>query len=139
MKKNMTIAAVSLIAIIGGGALAMIAEPGKETAPAAVSPDGAPSANVHVENGQQIIEISAKGGYAPLSTVARAGIPTIIRINTNSTFDCSISFTLPGLNYRTRLPFTGTTDILVPVASATGELTGLCSMGMYSFSVKFRG
>jgi len=35
--------------------------------------------NVSIENGVQIIEIKAKGGYLPRTSTAKAGIPTRYR------------------------------------------------------------
>ncbi len=93
--------------------------------------------NVVTENGQQIISISAKGGYAPQLTVAQADLPTIIKVTTNGTFDCSSSLTIPSLNYHTTLPPTGETTIEIPPQAAGSKLQGLCSMGMYNFTITF--
>lgn len=96
-----------------------------------------PAANVSMANGEQIIEISAKGGYSPRTTVAKAGVPTIIRVRTNATFDCSSSLRIPAMNYSQVLPATGTTDIPLPAQAAGSTLKALCSMGMYNFSISF--
>jgi len=93
--------------------------------------------NVTVVNGKQIIEINAKGGYSPKVTTAKANIPTIIRMKTQGTFDCSSSFTIPALGYRTNLPPSGVTEIVVPPQEVGTKLQGLCSMGMYNFIVNF--
>lgn len=87
----------------------------------------------------QIIEIAAKGGYTPNMSVAKADTPTLIKIKSDSTFDCSAVLVIPALDYRTRLPMTGVTSINVPPQAAGTELTGLCAMGMYRFTVKFVG
>lgn len=94
--------------------------------------------NVSVVDGTQIIEISAKGGYAPQATLAKAGVPTVIRVSTNGTFDCSSSLVIPTIGYRGNLPITGTTDIPVPPQAAGAELQGLCGMGMYNFTIHFK-
>jgi hypothetical protein len=39
--------------------------------------------NVSIVDGKQIIEIGAKGGYAPRISVAKAGIPTVLRFTTS--------------------------------------------------------
>ncbi len=93
--------------------------------------------NVKNEDGKQIIEVSAKGGYAPSMTTAKANVPTILRIQTSATFDCSSALRIPTLNYSKNLPPTGTTDIEVPAQVAGTTLEALCSMGMYGFSVAF--
>ncbi len=88
-------------------------------------------------DGKQIIEISVKGGYSPKVSTAKAGVPTVIRLITNNTFDCSSSISIPSIGYRKNLPRTGTTDVDVPVQIAGTKLHGSCSMGMYSFVVNF--
>lgn len=97
----------------------------------------APSTNVSTEQGKQIIEITAKGGYSPTKTIAKAGLPTILRVKTNNTFDCSSALRIKSLGYSKNLPASGTTDIEVPAQTAGSTLTALCSMGMYNFSVQF--
>ncbi len=93
--------------------------------------------NVSVVDGNQIISISAKGGYSPKISNAKAGLPTIIRVSTKGTFDCSIALRIPALNYRKNLAMTGTTDIEVPPQKPGAAIQGLCGMGMYSFKVNF--
>lgn len=93
--------------------------------------------NVSVVDGKQIIEIWAKGGYQPRQSVAKAGLPTILRVDTNGTFDCSSSIRIPSLGISKLLPQSGTTDIDVGVAQ-TGTLQGICSMGMYRFEIDFQ-
>ena len=92
--------------------------------------------NVSIENGKQIIEIRAKGGYRPVHSIAKAGIPTILRINTNGTFDCSSSVRIPSMGIGQNLPLSGTTDIDLGVQKVT-TLQGTCGMGMYPFDIKF--
>jgi plastocyanin domain-containing protein len=93
--------------------------------------------NVTMENGVQIVEIKARGGYLPRRSVAQAGIPTVIRFNTNGTFDCSSAMRIPSLNISKNLPISGNTDVDIPLPQA-GILRGSCSMGMYSFEVDFQ-
>jgi plastocyanin domain-containing protein len=96
-----------------------------------------PSPNVTTEGEKQIIEVTAKGGYSPKITNAKAGIPTILRVQTNSTFDCSAALRIKSIGYSKNLPATGTTDIELPAQSAGSTIKALCSMGMYNFSVQF--
>ena len=92
--------------------------------------------NVSVVNGKQIIEIRAKGGFNPIHSVARAGIPTILRVDTDGTFDCSSTVRIPSMNISQNLPMSGTTDIDIGIQKA-GLFQGTCGMGMYPFDVRF--
>jgi plastocyanin domain-containing protein len=89
------------------------------------------------ESGSQVVTINVKGGYSPKESVARAGVPTIIRFKTNGTFDCSSAVRLPSLGISRTLPQTGQTDIAIGT-STEGIFTGVCGMGMYSFTINFR-
>jgi len=93
--------------------------------------------NVSIVDGKQIITINAKGGYAPQITTAKADMPTIIKMDTRGTFDCSSALVIPSLNYRKSLPPSGETLIDVPPQKAGTKLQGLCAMGMYNFSINF--
>ena len=93
--------------------------------------------NVSIVNGKQIIEINARGGYSPRLTNAKSEIPSVIRMKTQGTFDCSSALVIPALGYRSNLSSSGITDIEVPPQKSGTTLQGLCSMGMYSFSIKF--
>lgn len=88
-------------------------------------------------NGKQIVDITARGGYFPRITTASANVPTIIRVETKGTIDCSAALTIPAVNYRAYLPRSGITEIEVPAQSAGSTVRGLCSMGMYSFVINF--
>ncbi|OGI71193.1 hypothetical protein A3B84_01530 [Candidatus Nomurabacteria bacterium RIFCSPHIGHO2_02_FULL_35_13] len=93
--------------------------------------------NVNIVDGKQIIEINAKGGYFPGVTKAQANLPTVIKVNTKGTFDCSSALVIPSLNYRKNLPLSGETVIDVPPQKPGARLQGLCAMGMYNFSIDF--
>lgn len=93
--------------------------------------------NVSVVDGKQIIEIKAKGGYRPTHSIAKAGLPTILRINTNGTFDCSSSVRIPSMGIGQNLPLSGTTDIDLGTQKVA-TLQGTCGMGMYPFDIKFQ-
>lgn len=93
--------------------------------------------NVRMEGGKQVIEIEAKGGYSPKLTTAKAGVPTILRVRTSGTYDCSAAVTIPRIGFRKNLEATGVTEVEVPAHIAQGTLDGTCSMGMYNFSVRF--
>ncbi len=93
--------------------------------------------NVTIVDGTQIIEITAKGGYFPRSTVAKADMPTILRVKTEGTFDCSSSISIPDLNYRANLEPSGVTKIEIPPQKSGTSFDGFCAMGMYNFEVDF--
>lgn len=94
-------------------------------------------ANVSVIDGKQIIAINAKGGYQPRVTVAQANMPTVIKVKTNGTFDCSSAITIPSLRYRNFLPPSGEAEIEIPPQQPGAAVRGICAMGMYSFAIQF--
>ena len=104
--------------------------------PSATSETAAES-NVAMVDGKQIIDISAKGGYAPLNTNAKAGVPTVLKVQTNGTYDCSSALRIPDLGYDETLPPSGETTIEIPAQEPGAKIDGLCAMGMYNFSVTF--
>lgn len=101
------------------------------------NPDSKTANNVSLVEGKQIITITAKGGYLPRISSAKADVPTTLKIDTKGTFDCSTALSIPSLNYYKNLPPTGETLIAVPPQKPGTSLKGICSMGMYNFSVNF--
>lgn len=93
--------------------------------------------NVSIVDGKQIVEITARGGYQPRKSVAKAGIPTIVRFDTNNTFDCSSSVRIPSMNISRSLPLSGETDIDIGTQPIS-LLQGSCGMGMYPFEIEFK-
>ena len=93
--------------------------------------------NVTVTDGKQLVEIGVKGGYSPKVSTAKADMPTVLRMKTNGTFDCSSGVTIPSLGIRKMLPPSGDTDIEVPAQKAGTTIDGVCVMGMYHFAVNF--
>jgi plastocyanin domain-containing protein len=93
--------------------------------------------NVTVVDGKQIIEIKAKGGYQPNKSIAKAGIPTILRFETTGTFDCSSFVRIPSMNLSKNLPQSGTTDIDIGTQPVS-NFQGSCGMGMYPFEIDFQ-
>lgn len=129
MQTNVTALSILIVAVLVGGAILLT---GGENTSTSEEPS---IKNVSMENGTQIISISAKGGYSPRVTSAKAGIPTVIRVDTRGTFDCSSALIIPSLNISKNLPPSGKTDISIPPQEAGSTMRGLCAMGMYSFSV----
>ncbi len=97
----------------------------------------APKNNISVVDGKQFIQINARGGYSPRVTLAKAGLPTTIKMETKGTFDCSAALVIPALSYRVFLPTTGESLIEIPPQNPGSTLQGLCAMGMYGFVIKF--
>ena len=125
-----TAISIVITAVLIGGAIVFAGlSAGKATAPSV--------ANVSVMDGKQIVEIGVKGGYSPKVSAAKADLPTVLRMKTNGTFDCSSGVVIPSLSYRQNLPPSGETDIEVPAQKSGTTLEGLCVMGMYHFSVNF--
>ena len=70
-------------------------------------------------------------------TIAQADIPTTLLMKTASTYDCSSSLVIRDVNYRKLLPQTGETKIDLNTQKSGKKIRGLCSMGMYSFTIDF--
>lgn len=131
MKKPIIIAIIIGSLFVAG---AFILSQGKTIAPQDVSP----VSNVTIENGKQIVTISAKGGYLPRVSKAKADMPTILRVETQGTFDCSSALALPSINYQENLPPTGVTEVELPPQKAGSTFEGRCGMGMYRFEIAFK-
>ncbi|MCF7831404.1 MAG: cupredoxin domain-containing protein [Candidatus Pacebacteria bacterium] len=95
-----------------------------------------PIENVEIKDGIQYVTVYAKGGYSPSVSIAQAGIPTKLIVKTNKTYDCSSALVIKSIGYQKMLPQTGEEiiDLAIPEA---GTMQGLCSMGMYNFTVDF--
>lgn len=127
------IGSITVTVLAVGGMVALLRGNGTETP---VAPAG-PQANVSLLEGRQVIQISAKGGYAPRVTRAKANTPTVINVTTNGTYDCSSALTVPAVGFRQNLPATGVTPIEIPPQKPGTTVKGICGMGMYNFSVTF--
>jgi plastocyanin domain-containing protein len=125
---------IVILSIVTAGAVTMIFSSRKGgTLPSAMSNRN----NVVTTEGKQVIEIDAKGGYSPRTTSAKAGVPTVLKVKTSGTFDCSSSLVIPSIGYRKNLPPSGETLIDLPPQEVGYVLRGTCSMGMYNFEVNF--
>lgn len=106
--------------------------------PAGTNPNSTQITNNVVLNGNtQTISITAKGGYEPRNTTAKADTATTLKIQTSGTFDCSSSLVIPSLKYRKNLPPTGETVVEIPPQKSGTSIRGLCSMGMFNFTLNF--
>lgn len=127
--KATIISIIAAVVLIGGAFALTRGGPSQDNA--------IPANNVSIVDGKQIIEIRAKGGYQPRKSIAKAGVPTVLRFNTTGTFDCSSSVRIPSLNVTKVLPQSGSTDIDIGTGQL-GTLQGSCGMGMYPFEVQFK-
>lgn len=93
--------------------------------------------NVTVVDGKQYVELRAKGGYVPRRSTAKANLPTVLRVTTNGTFDCSASIRIPSLKIYKTLTSTGSSEFDLGTP-APGILRGSCGMGMYPFEIEFQ-
>lgn len=92
--------------------------------------------NVEIRDGIQYVTISARGGYSPRVSRAQANIPTKLVVKTNGTYDCSAALVIKSIGYQKILPQTGE-EVIDLGTPQVGSLKGLCSMGMYNFSINF--
>jgi len=86
---------------------------------------------------EQVIEITAKGGYTPRTSRAKAGAPLLLKIKTDGTYDCSAGLRIAAIGWSQTLDPTGEAAIQVPAQKAGTTLVGVCSMGMYNFQITF--
>ncbi len=101
------------------------------------SSDTQSAQNVEIRDGVQYVTINARGGYSPAVSTAQANIPTKLVVKTNGTYDCSAALVIRSIGYQKILPQTGE-EVIDLGTPQSGTLRGLCSMGMYNFSVNFR-
>ena len=78
------------------------------------------------ENGVQNLAVLAKGGYFPLTMRAKAGVPTVLRLYTNKTYDCGRAFFLPELRKQATLPVKGATAFTLGPQKAGTSIFGTC-------------
>lgn len=93
--------------------------------------------NVQIVDGKQVIDLRARGGYQPRRSNAKAGMPTVLKVNTSGTFDCSASIRIPSLGIAKYLPSTGVTEFDLGTPQV-GIMQGSCGMGMYPFEIDFQ-
>jgi len=95
------------------------------------------SSNVEIKDGVQYVSITARGGYSPTTSQAKADMPTKLIMKTKDTYDCSLALVIKSIGYKKILAQTGE-EIIDLGSPKAGTLQGLCSMGMYNFSVNFQ-
>lgn len=132
MQNKLTIGALMLAGVLILGVFMFRDGSGKER-----SPRTAEAGTATIENGVQYVDITARGGYSPKVVNAKAGVPTVIRMTTENSYDCSTSLVISALGYQKNLKPSGVEEIAVPQDKAQGVLKGTCSMAMYRFEIRF--
>lgn len=127
MNTSTTVISIVVAGLLIGGAIML----------GSGSSDSGQENNVSTESGKQVVEITAKGKYAPRYTTAQANMPTILKVKTQGTFDCTAALTVPAVGYKAMLEPTGVAVIEIPPQKAGSVVQGVCAMGMYNFSIKF--
>lgn len=94
--------------------------------------------NVEIRDGIQYVTINARGGYSPRLSEAKSGIPTKLIVKTNGTYDCSTALVIRSIGFQKILPNTGSTEIDLSTPKENTSIVGMCSMGMYNFSIDFK-
>lgn len=95
------------------------------------------SSAVQEVDGEQIISVSAKGGFSPSIVSASANKNTILKVSTKDTYDCSNTLLIPSLRKQILLPPSGTAEIEIPAQSPGTSIHATCSMGMYNLELNF--
>lgn len=135
MQTKLTIIATVAVVLLIGGVLVFSGGGGEAGAPA--DRPTSVTGEATIVDGVQYVDITARGGYTPRITKAQAGMPTVIRMKTEDTFDCSMALAIPDLGFQKYLQPSGVEEIEVPLDKTHGTLRGLCSMAMYNFEVVF--
>lgn len=98
---------------------------------------GTVSSNVTETAGKQEITIEAWNGYNPKITMAKANMPTELKIQWKNAYGCESAVRIPALKYSKNLE-ANWSDVIQLVAQAPWTvINGTCSMGMYNFQIKF--
>ena len=94
------------------------------------------SSNVVIKDEKQTIHVISKmGGYSPQTIYAQANIPTTLIMDSQNSYGCERAFRIPSLNVSEILPTEGETPF--DLGSPSEDILGTCSMGMYTFLIKF--
>lgn len=137
--KNSIIILVSITVIIVGlfGIILILSKNKSDTSTLPQAESETSVNNVSMVDGKQVIEIAAKVGYTPRKSVAKANVPTVIKVKTNDTYDCSIAVRIPSLKLSKNMA--ATDEVVWDVGpQPEGKLVGNCSMGMYFFEIDFQ-
>jgi plastocyanin domain-containing protein len=95
------------------------------------------SQNAIIDNNQQTIKLTAKNGFSPKATLAKADTPTTLKVSTENTFDCSSVINISEFNISKTLPSSGVTDLIIPPQTSGKTITGFCSSSLNTFLITF--
>lgn len=137
MTKTNTIIAIITVLVVWWVVTGVKFYKGNDTSSNAWSVSTSASSNVVVVDGKQQITITAGQGYSPKVTVAKAWIPTEIKIQGRNAYGCESAVRIPELSYSKNLDPKGSDVVQVPEQKAWDVINGTCAMGMYSFQIKF--
>lgn len=137
MTKTNIIIAIVTVLLVGGIVTGVKLYKGDNTSSNAWTVSTAPSSNVVVVNGKQQITITAGQGYSPKMTVAKAGMPTEIKIQGRNAYGCESAVRIPELSYSKNLDPKWSDIVQLPEQKAWDVVNGTCAMGMYSFQIQF--
>ncbi len=135
-KTNIIIAIITVI-LVWGIVTGVKLYKGNDAVDAVWTASTSASSNVVMIDGKQQIIITAGQWYSPKMTVAKAGIPAEIKIQGKNAYGCESAVRIPMLNYSKNLDSKGFDIVQVPEQKAWDIINGTCSMGMYSFQIKF--
>jgi uncharacterized protein len=75
-------------------------------------------------------------GYAPSHITVRSGSKVTLHLINKGASGCIQSFTIPALNVQKIVPPNNSGDIVFTAPSKPGEISFMCSMGMYPGTIK---
>ncbi len=134
---SLAVIAVALLLLVGCGNAQSGQRQNRDRLLAQWARDGVHPITAPNADGSQSLAVLASNGYYPLSTTAKAGVPSVLRVYTDNTYDCSRAFLLPQGRVRKLLAPSGVTEIAIPALDKGTELFGTCAMGMYTFTITF--
>ena len=137
MTKTNIIIAIVTILMVWGIVTGVKLYKGTDTTDAVWTASTSASSNVVMVNGKQQITITAGQWYSPKVTVAKAWVPTEIKIQGRNAYGCESAVRIPKLSYSKSLDPKGSDVVQVPEQKAWDIINGTCAMGMYSFQIKF--
>lgn len=93
--------------------------------------------DIVVENGKQVLKLTATSTFSPNVINAKANIPTILRVDAKNVAGCTTTLNIAKLNISQQLLGKDKVDIEIPPQTVGTNLIGLCSMGMNRFDINF--
>jgi len=133
MQKNTIISIIISLAIVGGTLYFVFDESASSESVGGEIPQ---SQNVEIRDGIQYVTVMARGGYSPRTSVVQPDIPTKLIVKKSGTYDCSASLVIREVGFQKILQPTGEEVIDLGTLKKGDEMQGICSMGMFNFTVQ---